>query len=162
AGAHGIDLEKELSLGDAIAFAHGEVGDLPGDGRGDVHLALGLDLAVGGDLGLEVRALDDGRLHLRGLGPAVRGLPGAEGGAGQYHDEDGDARPRQPQSVGQGRRLLKGHSPGAAIRYIYAIRAVPATIRSMWTRHLTPLAAAGALAVATAADAQTTPKRPLP
>ena len=32
----------------------------------------------------------------------------------------------------------------------------------MWTRHLTPLAAAGALAVATAADAQTTPKRPLP
>src|SRR4029450_2992240 len=34
---------------------------------------------------------------------------------------------------------------------------------SMWTRYLTPLAAAAAmLAVAAAADAQTTPKRPLP
>ena len=50
---------RNCPLLDAVALPHREVGDLAGDGRGDVDLLLGLDLAVGGDLGLEVRALHD-------------------------------------------------------------------------------------------------------
>ena len=53
-----VDLEEELPFLDTVSLGDGEVGDLTHHESGQVHLAAGLDLAVGGHLGEQVDLFD--------------------------------------------------------------------------------------------------------
>jgi len=62
-----VDLKEKIALLDDVAFADGQIRDLTHHVRGEIHLALGLDLSVRRHFARQVGPLDLRRCHLDDL-----------------------------------------------------------------------------------------------
>ncbi len=116
-----VDLQQELALLDLVPLLDGQVDDLAHDQGGHVDLALGLDLAVGRDLGDEVELLDLGGRDARDV------LILAPDGRGQGADDD-DRQPGPENDFG-----LLGHAlnpPVALFQGIYFYGVAPGKFNS--------------------------------